>query len=130
MRRTVSHSLNVPAIPGYPNLARRLAAGDAFLREIMTKGKVLYEKDGGRGGEKGRGRLPVRRARSEIQRVPGPPLENSAWPAVSQRASIRARFFHFSLAYVLAFALNVYGPHQNLTPCVLPPRRSACGRVA
>jgi predicted nucleotidyltransferase len=29
------------------NLARRLAAGDSFLCEIMAKGKVLYEKDDG-----------------------------------------------------------------------------------
>jgi predicted nucleotidyltransferase len=35
------------------NLARRLAEGDSFLREILAKGKVLYEKDDGRVGEKG-----------------------------------------------------------------------------
>ena len=35
----------------------RLAEGDSFLREITSKGKVLYEKaDGGMGAE-GRGRL-------------------------------------------------------------------------
>ena len=35
------------------NLAWRLAEGDSFLGEIMDKGKVLYEKDDGRVGEKG-----------------------------------------------------------------------------
>src|SRR6266851_3809433 len=36
------------------NLAWRLKAGDSFLREIMTKGKVLYEKaDGPMGAEGG-----------------------------------------------------------------------------
>ena len=43
------------------NLAWRLAAGDSFLGQIMAKGKVLYEKDDGRVGGQGRGRLPVRR---------------------------------------------------------------------
>ena len=43
------------------NLAWRLAEGDWFLREITAKGKVLYEKDDGRVGKQGRGRLPVRR---------------------------------------------------------------------
>lgn len=32
----------------------RLAEGELFLTEIVTKGKVLYEKDNGRVGEKGR----------------------------------------------------------------------------
>jgi uncharacterized protein len=32
------------------NLAGRLAEGDSFMGEIMTKGKVLYEKDDGRVG--------------------------------------------------------------------------------
>jgi predicted nucleotidyltransferase len=27
------------------NLSRRLAAGDSFLREVVAKGKVLYEKN-------------------------------------------------------------------------------------
>ena len=43
------------------NLAWRLAAGDSFLREIVTKGRILYEKDDGRVGAQGRGRLPARR---------------------------------------------------------------------
>jgi predicted nucleotidyltransferase len=42
------------------NVAWRLRAGDSFLREVMAKGKVLYEKDNGRVGKKGRGRLAVR----------------------------------------------------------------------
>jgi predicted nucleotidyltransferase len=36
------------------NVAWRLKEGDSFLREIMTKGKVLYEKADGPMGTKGR----------------------------------------------------------------------------
>ena len=43
------------------NLAWRLAEGDSFLREVMDRGKVLYEKTNGRMGSQGRGRLPRRR---------------------------------------------------------------------
>ncbi len=39
----------------------RLAEGDSFLREIMSKGKVLYEKVDGRVGTKSRRGLPGRR---------------------------------------------------------------------
>ena len=36
------------------NLAWHLAEGDAFLKEIMSKGKVLYDKaDGGVGSQGG-----------------------------------------------------------------------------
>src|SRR5881296_3238814 len=38
------------------NLAWRLAEGEWFLKEIMAKGKVLYEKDNPRMGAKGRRR--------------------------------------------------------------------------
>lgn len=38
------------------NMAWRLAEGDSFLQEIVSRGKVLYEKADGRLGEKGRGR--------------------------------------------------------------------------
>jgi len=40
------------------NLAWRLAEGDSFLREIMDRGHVLYEKADGRVGPQGRERLP------------------------------------------------------------------------
>jgi predicted nucleotidyltransferase len=43
------------------NLARRLREGDQFLREVVERGKVLYEKTDGRVGAKGRVRLPARR---------------------------------------------------------------------
>lgn len=43
------------------NLGWRLKEGDWFLREIVAKGKVLYDKNDGRVGAKGRGRLPTRR---------------------------------------------------------------------
>jgi len=39
------------------NMAWRLKEGDSFLREIMTKGKVLYEKAHSPVGAKGRVRL-------------------------------------------------------------------------
>src|SRR5438128_7268751 len=47
------------------NMQWRLAEGDSFLREITTKGKVLYEKDHARVGGQSRKRLPAgRRHRS------------------------------------------------------------------
>jgi predicted nucleotidyltransferase len=43
------------------NMKWRLEEGDSFLKEIVSKGKVLHEKaDNGVGGE-GRGRSPARR---------------------------------------------------------------------
>ena len=39
------------------NLAWRLSEGDSILKEIVAKGKVLYEKDNRRVGTKSRGRL-------------------------------------------------------------------------
>jgi predicted nucleotidyltransferase len=42
------------------NLAWRLAEGDSFLREVMDRGKVLYEKADGRVGAQGRSRSPRR----------------------------------------------------------------------
>src|SRR5437588_3422413 len=41
-------------------VTRRLEEGDAFLTEIVSKGKVLYENGDARLGEEGRGRLPRR----------------------------------------------------------------------
>src|SRR5437879_872147 len=43
------------------NMKWRLEEGDSFLREIVARGKVLYEKADGGMGEKGRGRSPSRR---------------------------------------------------------------------
>ena len=43
------------------NLKWRLEEGESFLREVTSKGKVLYEKDDPRVGAKGRKRLPARR---------------------------------------------------------------------
>jgi predicted nucleotidyltransferase len=43
------------------NMKWRLEEGDSFLREIVTRGKVLYEKADERVGEEGRGRLRRRR---------------------------------------------------------------------
>jgi predicted nucleotidyltransferase len=53
------------------NMQWRLAEGDSFLREITTKGKVLYEKDHAGVGAQGRKRLPARRShRSGNQTIP------------------------------------------------------------
>jgi predicted nucleotidyltransferase len=43
------------------NLKWRLQEGDSFLEEIVSKGKVLYEKANGRVVAKSRGRLSTRR---------------------------------------------------------------------
>src|SRR5437868_13292991 len=42
------------------NMKWRLEEGDSFLTEVVSKGKVLYEKDDARVGGQGRGRLPRR----------------------------------------------------------------------
>jgi predicted nucleotidyltransferase len=42
------------------NLAWRLTEGDSFLREVMERGKVLYEKTNGRLGPQSRARLARR----------------------------------------------------------------------
>jgi predicted nucleotidyltransferase len=42
------------------NINWRLAEGDDFLREIVSKGKVLYEAPDERVGAKGRSRSPLR----------------------------------------------------------------------
>jgi predicted nucleotidyltransferase len=44
----------------------RLAEGDSFLREIITKGKVLYEAPDGGVGAKGRSR-PARRRKARLR---------------------------------------------------------------
>ena len=43
------------------NMKWRLEEGDSFLREIVSRGKVLYEKADARVGAKGRGRLSGRK---------------------------------------------------------------------
>jgi predicted nucleotidyltransferase len=51
------------------NLQWRLAEGESFHTEIVTKGKVLYEKSHARMGAKGRGRLPRSPATRRRQRT-------------------------------------------------------------
>ena len=46
----------------------RLEEGDSFLQEIMSTGKILYEKTDGRVGAKSRRGLPRRRPRSSPRR--------------------------------------------------------------
>ena len=56
---TVDYSFPLDLLVRTPkNLAWRLAEGDSFLREIMERGKVLYEKTNGRLDSQGRARLP------------------------------------------------------------------------
>jgi predicted nucleotidyltransferase len=43
------------------NMQWRLAEGDSFLREVMSKGKILYEAADGGVGKKSRSRLSRRR---------------------------------------------------------------------
>jgi predicted nucleotidyltransferase len=43
------------------NMRWRLEEGDSFLREVVSRGKVLYEKVDEGVGAKSRGRLPPRR---------------------------------------------------------------------
>ena len=53
------------------NLAWRLAEGDSFLHEVLTRGKVLHEKTDAGMGAKGGGRLP-RRTTTRPKPAPGP----------------------------------------------------------
>lgn len=49
------------------NLRWRLEEGDWFLREIVSRGKVLYEKADGRVGRQGRRRSRLRKNGSQSQ---------------------------------------------------------------
>src|SRR5262245_56725150 len=52
------------------NMRWRLEAGDSFLREIVLKGKVLYEKADTGVGQEGRGRSHRRRAKQPKRNAP------------------------------------------------------------
>ena len=61
IRQKTDHPFPLDLIVRTPeNLSWRLEEGDWFLREIMGKGKVLYEKADGRLGPQGRKRSPRR----------------------------------------------------------------------
>jgi predicted nucleotidyltransferase len=49
------------------NMKWRLEEGDSFLQEVVSRGKVLYEKDDARVGAKSRSRLRGRKARPSKQ---------------------------------------------------------------
>lgn len=67
IRLTVDHPFPLDLIVRTPqNLRRRLKLGDWFLREVVSQGKVLYEKVDGRVGAKGRRRS--RRSNSIVAR--------------------------------------------------------------
>jgi uncharacterized protein len=63
----VDHNFPLDLLVRTPeNLAWRLADGDSFHREVMDRGKVLYEETNGRLDPQGRARLSRRRqARSK-----------------------------------------------------------------
>jgi predicted nucleotidyltransferase len=52
------------------NLKWRLREGDSFLREVVSKGKVLYESADKGVGEEGRGRLPDRTTKQPKRHSP------------------------------------------------------------
>jgi predicted nucleotidyltransferase len=61
IRLAVSSPFSMDLIVRTPkNLAWRLKEGESFHTEILTKGKVLYEKGNSGMGRKGRRRLPNR----------------------------------------------------------------------
>ena len=61
IRLAVEYNFPLDLIVRSPkNLAWRLAEGDAFLREIVNRGKVLYEKTDFRVGAQGPSCLPRR----------------------------------------------------------------------
>ncbi|HLN27324.1 MAG TPA: nucleotidyltransferase domain-containing protein [Gemmataceae bacterium] len=61
VRLSVDYSFPLDLLVRTPkNLSGRLAEGDTFLREIVARGKVLYEKDHQGVGAKGRGGLSRR----------------------------------------------------------------------
>src|SRR5205809_2253032 len=61
IRLTIDYTFPMDLLVRTPkNLSWRLAEGDWFLREVMAKGKVLYEKNHPRMGTKSRGRLSRR----------------------------------------------------------------------
>jgi predicted nucleotidyltransferase len=63
------------------NLRWRLEAGDWFLREIVSKGKVLYEQADAGVGAESRSRLPGRRK----AQPPGPPSHTARPPTTARR---------------------------------------------
>src|SRR5262245_40757633 len=56
IRLTVDYNFPMDLLVRTPkNLSWRVAEGDSFLKEIMARGKVLYEKNDRRAGRKSRG---------------------------------------------------------------------------
>jgi predicted nucleotidyltransferase len=61
IRRTIHHPFPLDLIVRTPeNLRWRLEEGDWFMREVISKGRLLYEKTHGCLGAKGRKRPPSR----------------------------------------------------------------------
>lgn len=61
IRLAVDHPFPLDLLVRTPrNLAWRLAEGDSFLREIVSKGKILYEKTDAGVGPESRGGSPRR----------------------------------------------------------------------
>jgi predicted nucleotidyltransferase len=71
IRLAVEHPFALDLIVRTPErLRRRLELGDWFLREIVSQGKVLYEKVDGRVGSQSRGRPGRRRKTGQNQTAP------------------------------------------------------------
>ena len=63
IRLAVEHPFPLDLLVRTPeHLEARLHAGDCFWQDVLTQGKVLYEKTDGRVGAKGRSGLRGRRA--------------------------------------------------------------------
>jgi predicted nucleotidyltransferase len=79
-----SFKIHSTLLPSFPldiivrtpnNMKWRLEEGDSFLREVVSKGKVLYEKADQGMGKESRGRLPHRTTKQ-----PKPaPLHDGVW---------------------------------------------------
>lgn len=70
IRLTVDYNFPLDLLVRTPkNMKWRLEEGDWFLREIMSRGKILYEKVNARLGAQGGGRLP-RRAKARPKSSP------------------------------------------------------------
>ena len=67
IRSTLDPLFSVHVVVRTPyTMSWRLAEGDSFLREIVKKGKVMYEATDARLGRKGRGRLSRNAAASQF----------------------------------------------------------------
>ena len=85
IRLTIDYNFPLDLIVRTPqNLAWRLAEGDSFLREIVNRGRILYEKDDGRVGPQSRGRLLRRENEHSSENLPQRRLQCWILEGISQ----------------------------------------------